>query len=458
VQTAKGTASGKEFDRWFYDLKEDAIYEEMKDAGLAISDPHSPMLTAKEEAFMDGYVERIPGAGKLVKASERAYSMYLNKLRVDIYKRLTAQMAKRGMSYEKDKEAYEQVAKYINNSTGRGDIGKLENYAPILNSLFFSPRLISSRLNMLTYAAQPRFWSKVPKEVRWEYLKDMASVIGVGMTILAIAKAGGAEVEEDPRSSDFGKIQSGNMRWDIWGGFQQYIRVVAQLWTKQSKSTATDRIKELDGQGKYGMDRTDVGRNFLRGKLAPVPSMLADFISGETLMGEQIVMGLSSDKQGEKGAGEYVAEHLLPLTGTGAYEIIKDQGPKGLATGVLPSALGVGVQVFEPKLPEIKAVVDGRERLLNKEEVEKYNKLRYEIYDREIANWKNIGRWMVRDGDKKLVTWKDLSEEERSDREMQAYSKAAKDAKEKLFGKQVDKEKKSLQKQVEKLNDKLYPE
>jgi hypothetical protein len=43
-------------------------------------------------------------------------------------------------------------------------------------------------------------------------------------------------VEIDPRSTDFGKIKVGNIRWDIWGGFQQWVRVASQLATGERKT------------------------------------------------------------------------------------------------------------------------------------------------------------------------------------------------------------------------------
>ncbi len=469
--TKDATLSGTKFDRWFYDLKEDKQYEEMKDDGLAISDPHSPILSAKEEAFMDGWVEKIPfigtpvkvGEGKqlggLVKASERAYSMYLNKLRVDIYKRMTAAMAKRGMTRDKDKEAYEQVAKYINISTGRGDIGSLEKYAPILNSLFFSPRLISSRLNMLTYAAQPRFWAKAPREVKIEYAKDIGATLAIGLIVLALAKAGGADVEDDPRSSDFGKIQSGNTRWDIWGGMQQYVRVVSQIFSGQTKSSTTDRIKELDGQGKYGRTWLDVSKGFVRGKLAPVPSLSLDLFSGETSLGDKVVYEWNSDEPRTKDLKTMAAEHLLPLTATGTYETIKDVGAaKGVMLGLIPGALGIGVQSYTPMQPEITAVVDGKERTLNKEEAEKYTKKRYEIFDKEISDWKTKGKYVEKNGKTVLLKWDKMDKEEQAEKELQAYSKAAREAKEILFGEQRDDEKEEAQREAKEKNQELYPD
>ena len=89
----KAALSKGYMDEWFFDLESDPNYELMKETGLSIADPNSPFLRAREEAFMSGYVEKVEDfLGEkifwkgfwLVKGSERAYVMYLNKMRVDL--------------------------------------------------------------------------------------------------------------------------------------------------------------------------------------------------------------------------------------------------------------------------------------------------------------------------------------------------------------------------------------
>jgi hypothetical protein len=352
-EMVKASRSQKVYDRWIDELQNSPRYEDMKKSKLALTDSTSLDVQAREEVFMTNLVDRIPGLGALTKGSERAYSMLLNKVRVDLYNRFADAMEERGLSVNSHPKEYKEMAAYINNSTGRGDMGKvLNNAAPLLNSLFFSPRLIASRLNMMTYLMQPRFYKTVPKEVRLAYLKDMAKFVGVGLTVLALAKLGGAEVDSDPRSSDFGKIKSGNTRWDIWGGFQQYAKIVTQLGTGQRVSTNTGRVQELDGEGAFGSDRSDVVGGFTRGKLAPVPSMAWDFIKGRNIVGEKI--DLTSwrndvDDSGKKkiGAGEYLLTHLAPLTISGIKEGVQDQGAKGFFTVGVPTVFGIGTQTYE---------------------------------------------------------------------------------------------------------------
>lgn len=259
-------------------------------------------------------------------------------------------MEQRGLTFENSPKQYKAMAEYINNATGRSDFGEtLNRVAPILNSVFFSPRLIASRVNMLSYWAQPRFWKTLPKEVKVDYFRNWISLLAVGGTLMAVAKAGGADVEDDPRSSDFGKIKSGNTRWDIWGGAQPYVRVISQIATGKRKSTRSGKIYELNGDDIFGETRAGVGADFFRNKLAPVPGAFIDILSGRTGIGDRIVYQWGGAGEKEISLDQYVKQRILPMTITGTQEAMKDAGVKALFTVGLPSTFGVGTQTYETK-------------------------------------------------------------------------------------------------------------
>lgn len=334
--------SQTQYDRWFTELKESPHYNTMIESGLALSDPHDPLLSAKEEAFMSNLAGKIPGVGRLIKGSERAYTGYLNKLRADFFTKLTDAYEADGKTIQNSPELYKQTADYVNATTGRGTLGKtLEKAAPVLNSIFFSPRLIASRLKLLT--GNGMLYKKVPKEVRVQYIKDMAKFIGAGTAMLALANLSGAEVEDDPRSSDFGKIKSGNTRWDIWGGFQQYVRLFSQMLSGQKVSNG--QVAELDAKGPFGESRGTVLGRFGRGKLAPVPALAIDLLSGRTLMGDKVKYNFDLN-HGDKEVTltDLSMRSLMPLIISDVKDAVKDQGVKALFTVGIPSSLGVGVQ------------------------------------------------------------------------------------------------------------------
>lgn len=339
-QMFKSAFSQKNYDRWFDDLSKSDRYQLMLDSKLGITNMRDPKLTAREEEYMSNLAQKIPVVGSLVKGSERAYSMYLNKMRVDVFNRLADQMQENGKTWENSKEQYQQLAKFVNNITGRGDLSEtLDKASPLLNTLFFSPRLMASRVNTMTYLAQPRFYKTVPAEARKAYFKGLVSTAAVGLLVLGLAKAAGAETEDDPRSPDFGKIKSGNTRWDIWGGHQQYIRLVSQLITGQRKSSTSGRITNIgDPKNPYSGTKGGLVMGFLRGKASPVAGMVTDIVTGENVIGQKLGDEISWEK--------YFLEHVLPLNVTGIKEAVEDQGAKALFTVGVPSTFGVGVQTY----------------------------------------------------------------------------------------------------------------
>ncbi len=347
VEMLRAAKSEKVFNRYFDNLKSSPEYKIMKDSKLGLTDPLDPRLSAKEEAFMSNLPQKIPGLGRLVKGSERAYVLYLNKMRADIFKQGIDAFMSDGKTPQNSPKLYEALAAHINNITGRGNVyGKLENTIPVLNALFFSPRLMASRLNLLTNFANPLFYKNVPKEVKAMYFKDMAKFIGFGASLLGLAALSGADVETDPRSSDFLKIKFGDTRFDVLGGFQQYVRTLAQGISGQKKNLRTGDIKELDGKGAFGEDRGTVALRFLRGKLAPVPATAYDYISGRTIMGDKVL------RDQFWGAGEKekdIADVIFgfaPLIKNDLVNAIEDPSLKKLL-GIGASTFGFGVQDFE---------------------------------------------------------------------------------------------------------------
>jgi hypothetical protein len=322
-------------DTWLADLKDSPGYQLMQQSGLYIADRTNAKATAKEEDFQSNYAERIPVAGKLVAKSERAYVAYLNKMRADLFTKGVNVLQNDGISFANNPQAYKALATYINASTGRGSLGALERAAPILNATFFSPRLMASRVQLLTNWANPAFYKNTPASVRKMYFKDMGTFIAFGMGILALSALSGADVEEDPRSADFGKIRHGNTRWDIWGGFQQFVRYASQFISKEKKSTASGKITPLDGTSYSKETRMSVIGNLIRSKLAPVPSAVVDYLYGENMIGDPF------------NVKNTIISRMSPLVWQGLYESAQQDGWLFAITATgIPSILGIGVQTY----------------------------------------------------------------------------------------------------------------
>jgi hypothetical protein len=349
------------FDRWFEDIKERPEYAVAQASGLYLADPHNAKITAREEQFMSQLAEKIPIVGRgfnikgvnigevkvagkkignldLIGGSERAYTGYLNRLRWDLFNSYVDKLQADGKTMENSPEVYKAMAHYVNDATGRGNITlkKFEQAAPLLNSVFFSPRLIASRVNLLTKFANPMYW-KAPKEMRVMYAKDFLKVVATGLATMAIAKyAFGADVEDDPRSSDFGKIIAGNTRLDVWGGFLQYIRYTTQIISGEVKNK-NGVIQELGKNAAFGRTRWGVAGQMLRGKSAPIPGAVIDVLAGTDVVGNPVTIGTA------------IQRNLQPLIFSDFSDAYQDDGLKGIAK-VLPSVFGVGVSTHLPKV------------------------------------------------------------------------------------------------------------
>src|SRR5690606_38727402 len=99
----------------------------------------------------------------------------------------------------------------------------------------------------------------------------------------------GAELEGDPRSSDFGKIKVGNTRIDPLAGISQVTVLLSRLGSGQIK-TGSGRIEPIRGPKKKfttpgGWSLT---MRFLRTKLSPSFGLAADLIDGENVVGEPV--------------------------------------------------------------------------------------------------------------------------------------------------------------------------
>jgi hypothetical protein len=258
-------------------------YQLARDSKLALTDM-DVLLGTREERFMSNMAEKIPVIGEGVKASGRAYIGFLNKLRFDVFTDLVNKADLLGLDPRKNRDLANGIADFINNATGRGTLpGGLSRSAVTLNSIFFSPRLMFSRLNLLN----PAFYVKQDPFVRKEALASLFTYLGLGLSVLTLAKLAGADVGDEPRSSDFGKVKIGNTRFDIWGGFQPMVRSAAQIVTGKYISSTTGKEMTL-GEGYKPLTREEIIQRFLEGKLAPIPSFVVTLLKQQDQAGKPV--------------------------------------------------------------------------------------------------------------------------------------------------------------------------
>lgn len=244
-------------------------FGEAQEAGVKFTSAGS--LDAGEEQFASSLASKIPLIGEyIIKPSERAYTTFLNSLRMGVYNDLITKAERLKIPVPK-----ENIANYVNTASGRGNIGLSightsksgERAAELLNTFFFSPRFIASRVQLLN----PVSYIRLDPFTRMEALRDLGTLTTVASSVLGLAKLGGAEVTFDPRETDFGKIKLGDTRIDALGGFGQYIRLFSQVGNQIAK-----------GEGGPDLKR------FMESKVSPAVRIALEVSSGKDYFGRDI--------------------------------------------------------------------------------------------------------------------------------------------------------------------------
>lgn len=354
------------------------------DAGLHLTDLKD--LSTREENIAStwaenaGYVEGksrgIPGVSKAyagtigrgVRASNRAYTAFLNTLRADVFENLVKNGKVFGADAKVDITLARALANFTNVASGRGSLGPLESSAKILGLGMFSPRLAASRLKML----DPRFYVTGPKQARMEAIKSLFAITAAGNIITQLGSLiPEADVDNDPNSSDFGKVQIGNTRIDPYAGFQQYIvaanRLIRPNWAavpgaaeantgivpldnalgmagtggQQIRSTLSGNQYDLWNQtGPYDPTHLSTITRFARGKAHPMLGLAFDILGGMKDM-----TGKPLDFKNMNPMENTIAQQFIPLFAQDLYEV-SQQNPELLPLTAPLSALGMGVQSY----------------------------------------------------------------------------------------------------------------
>lgn len=327
------------------DIASKPSYDLMQDARLSLTEMDDT-LSKREEAFLSSWAEKIPIIGKGVRASGRAYVGFLNKLRADVFDDLVKMAERQGLKPYENMDLAKGIAQFVNNGTGRGRLGRFENSAVALNTIFFSPRLMSARLTLLN----PIYYIKQEPFVRKEALKSLFSFTAFVLSVLGMAKMMGFKVGIDPRSSDFGKIKIGNTRIDILGGFQQYIRMAGQLITGKYVSSVTGKELTL-GEGYKPLTRADIIQRQLESKFSPPLSFANTWLKGQTFEGKK----LNIPKE--------IGLRFVPMVIQDIYDLMQDN-PDLVPLGAL-GIFGVGIQTYKQIRKPKKGAV-GFQRLIGK--------------------------------------------------------------------------------------------
>lgn len=300
---------------------------------LAIIDEGVP-LSAQEEFIMGRWADRIP----VVAAFNRAARVFLNKIRFDTWQAMRRSVSHGG---EVTPEMGKAIAAFVNESTGRGSLGKSGEPAAVLLSRFmFSPRYFASRIQ---YAVGHSLWMESSARTRaviaMEYGKTL---VGLALYYSLLKwyftdKDKDATIETDPRSADFSKVRIGNTRIEPLAGMASLATFTGRTISGQTKGSR-NQITEIRGKVPYGKDDWyKVAGRFARTKFHPVPGIIVNLLSGTDLAGNAVTPEGETMKLG------------APITYVDIYQALKEQGLEdGTVLGIL-AFLGEGLQTYKKK-------------------------------------------------------------------------------------------------------------
>lgn len=262
----KEVSAKERLDYWLGQKQAGAIPENTFIARFGKAAP----FQERAEEFITKWASRIPG----IRMSERAFATAGNEMRGGIARTLKGTWeARMGRSLTTDEATY--LGRLVNYGTGRGPLP--DDLRQALAGIFYAPGFRTSRPAYLSLLVNPN----TPAFVRRMVAEELVAFVGAGTALLTILElSGAADVEVDPRSTDWGKIQIGKMRLDIWGGTQQMARLVVQLTTGQRKTLSTDEIMNIT--------RQDTLARYAQSGLSPQFGAAVDVWRGETYSGEPL--------------------------------------------------------------------------------------------------------------------------------------------------------------------------
>ena len=388
-----------------------------------------------EEAYPSSLPEKIPLLGRLFKASEAAYNGGALRMRADLADRLITLAEKNGVN-TLDKAQAQGIGNLVNSLTGRGNLGKAEALSKEINVLMFSIKFLKSNFDTLLapakYVGQKVGVLPAPTN-KGEAAKSTLRMMATLAVVLTLSKLIDPDsVDEDPRSSNFGKVKIFGHWRDITGGMGGLMRLASYMvptyhngkWSHWKK-TSTGKWVDMSS-GEYGsQDAFDtLIEGLFTNKLSPVAGLFRDGLKGEFFGGEPFTL-----------AGA-IKKYTTPLSIQNYQEMLKDPGSSFILGDIILEGLGLSSSVYIAKtdwekstsqeLTQFRAQVgDVKFKVANEE----YN---------QLYNW-----WYVKAS--KTDSFKKLSEEGKSS----LISKAKEDLKEEIFRKYEFKYKSTTKKKNE---------
>ena len=321
AESIVGTLSAGNYNKQMLAIYSDPDYAAMEKAGVFIGDINGP-LAKREEAFLANLfgssnevgviVKKYPAlkpfvtvgapiakiAGYPIRASQRFHTLYLNKLRYSAVKDFNRKLIDSGLPDSTRNQMTKRYADFVNKSTGRGNLGKLENLQTELNDILLAPRWLASRVQtpiaimgsvgtdvaeyygkkgIKTASGQRVYDFQVSKQIANDLLRSFA----VFSTIAGILTVGGYKLHTDWRRSDFGKLEKGRINIDITGGLGPIFRFMSRSAKGIVDGTAVSTMGVT-----YSADVGQMFESFLRSKFSPMSNQAYTTVTNRNFYGE----------------------------------------------------------------------------------------------------------------------------------------------------------------------------
>lgn len=423
----------KKFERIMYAIRKDPQYHEMEKDGVRFNDMNAADPLLHNEDFRKSFVYKIPIVSEPLKASARSADAFLNTARYEMYKKMRANLEKKGYTRESDPEAFKKMANWVMNMTGSGKKHKIfdsRDMNTVLGNTFYGANLMASRLNLLNPLTY--FDTRIPKEVRYEAMKDMAAFTStMVVTATALSYVTGAKISLNPDDADFLQLRYGDKVYDISGGLANYVRTGLRI----AKAGYT-KVAGTNYEGKKATENAGMSAlNFLRNKLSPNTAYAVDAFFGKNY--------------GEKFDPADIAE-IYPMYTEDFFKAIKEEG--GLlatATVLAPNILGIGYGSYASKGQIDANLEDLLERNLrsdemNNEKIKNYNEGGRPVTFKEFNEFADKRDALIEKNIKALyekgvgeTKYKDLTPDQVADEIKYIKSKSTTAVKEAMFGQEA---------------------
>lgn len=355
VEMHKFAFDSKYYKDWMTELETSDDYIYIVEDGLSITNTSGDVLKS-EEQFVGNLLStevKVGGVnvnlvGRITDGSERAYGGFLNSLRVSVYRKIAKQYEVMGITRQEHPKKFKNIAKFVNNSTGRGVMTSDKRIAKALNIVFFSPRMITGMAGVVKDLVRSESTPYLRKQAATSLLSFMAYQFVMKMLIKqALILVGSLSDDDDddeitmdmnPVSTDFNKVRKGDKRYDVSSGYGIGVRTASRFILNETSKGIGEENKSFNDV--YGKNRFNEVGSFFVNKLSPLSSQIYKYGIGEHPTEFK-------GKREDATVMDYTSALLIPISVTDLIENVQNDTPEGqMFLDLMLNTYGVSVQNY----------------------------------------------------------------------------------------------------------------